>query len=161
MSTPVVSIDKMKVGRKGRGKHWTRAQVEARAKAAQQVTRKKMIMPKMPGWLNEGAREIWKKTLKAMKGYEILDRVDADVLAIYCDAMANYQRATGMVQDEGFVTENIQGTETVSAHVRAAQSYARIVLQYSEKLGLSVSARARLAKKIAEKKEDPNEDLFD
>ena len=157
----IVSFDKMQVGHKGEGKHWTKEQVEKRAEAAQSVKRKSPVKLKMPDWLNDESRLIWKKTLRDMKEFDVLDNVDADALAIYCDAVVNYQLATLEVRERGYTTENAQGTETVSPYVRAAQSYARVVIQYSDKLGLNASARARLAKKKADIEVDPNADLFD
>jgi phage terminase small subunit len=45
--------------------------------------------------------------------------------------------------------------------VKTQLSYARLILQYSDKLGLNANARARLAKRIADEEQDPNADLFD
>ncbi len=158
----VVTYDKMKVGAKGGGKHWTRNQVQARTVAGQKVKPKKRKKLRMPGWLDEAAQAVWKKTLKNMQDYEILEKADEDVLAVYCDAVARYRELTVEIAGEKkYTTVNGQGTETVSPQVRAAQSYARIVQQYAERLGLTANARARLAKKIAEKEDDPNAALFD
>lgn len=151
----------MGVGKKGGGKHWTKKEVEARTKAAQKTIRKKRTNLRMPGWLGEDAQAIWKKTIRDMKGLDILDRVDEDLLATYCDAVARYREATQRVADEGFTTHSAQGGLTVSPYVRAAQSYARIMMQYADKLGLSPNSRARLAKKIADEEADANADLFE
>ncbi len=157
----VVSFDKMKVGKKGNGKHWTKKEVESRTAAAQKMQRKKKVQLICPVWLDEEARRIWKKTLKYMTNLNILDKVDEDVLAVYCDAAARYQDTTLKVRKEGYTIINAQGVEAVSPYVKAAQSYARLMLQYSDKLGLNANARARLAKKIADENDDPNADLFD
>jgi P27 family predicted phage terminase small subunit len=157
----VVSFDKMGVGKKQGGKHWTKTEVKKRAAAAQKTQRKKKVKLICPVWLDDEGRRIWKKTLKNMAGLEILDKVDEDVLAVYCDAVARYQEATLKVREEGYTTINAQGVEIANPNVKIAQSYARITLQYSEKLGLNANSRARLAKKIADNENDPNADLFD
>lgn len=157
----VVTFDKMQVGRKGGGKHWTKDEVERRKAAAQKLQRKKPVKPKPPIWLDDEARQVWKKTLKDLADFDILDKVDSEALAIYCDAVVRYREATLKVREEGYISLNAQGAETVSPYVRAAQSYARIMLQYAEKLGLTPNGRARLAKKIADGEDDPNADLFD
>ena len=157
----VVTFDKMKVGHKGGGKHWTKDEVERRAAAAQKLKRKKPVKMKIPFWLDDAARQVWKKTMKDMAGFDILDKVDEEVLATYCDAVARYQEVTLKVREEGYTTINAQGTESVSPYVRAAQSYARIIMQYADKLGLNPNSRARLAKKLADNEDDPNADLFD
>lgn len=161
MVPQVVSFDKMKVGRKGGGKHWTKSEVERRHQSAQTFQRQKPQKLKMPIWLDDAARQVWKKTLKAMVGYDLLDKLDEDVLAAYCDAVARHQEVTLKIREEGYITTNAQGTETVSPYVRAAQSYARIMMQYADKLGLNVNSRARLAKKKADNPGDPNADLFE
>jgi P27 family predicted phage terminase small subunit len=96
-----------------------------------------------------------------MAGFEILDKVDEESLAIYCDAVARYREAAMKIREEGYTTTNAQGGESVSPYVRASQSYARIMMQYADKLGLTPNSRARLAKKIADENTDPNADLFD
>ncbi len=157
----VVSFDKMGIGKKEGGKHWTKEEVKRRTAAAQPLTRKSPVKLKMPVWLDDEGRRIWKKTIKDMAEFDVLDNVDSDSLAIYCDAVARYQEATLKVRENGYTTENAQGTESVSPYVRAAQSYARVVMQYADKLGLNANARARLAKKKADGGNDPNADLFD
>lgn len=156
----VVSIEKMQVGKKGGGRHWTKDEVERRKAAAQKLKRKEPVKLKMPVWLDDEARQVWRKTLKDMAGFEILDNVDVNTLAVYCDAVARYKEATLKIREHGYVTTNDNGTENVSPYVKTAQSYARLILQYADKLGLSPHSRARLAKKIAEEV-DPNADLFD
>lgn len=151
----------MRVGQKGGGKHWTKEQVEKRAAAAQKLQRKKPAKLKVPIWLDDAARQVWKRTMKDMADFEILDKVDEESLATYCDAVARYRESTMKVREEGYTTTNAQGGESVSPYVRAAQSYARIMMQYADKLGLTPNSRARLAKKIADEKVDPNADLFD
>lgn len=157
----IVSFDKMNVGKKGGGKHWTKDEVERRTAAAQKLQRKKKVNLKMPDWLDEAAQKVWKKTVKDMKGFDILDKVDEDVLATYCDAVARYQETTRMISERGYTTYNAAGSLTTAPWVKAQQSYARIMMQYADKLGLNANSRARLAKKIADAEEDPNADLFD
>jgi P27 family predicted phage terminase small subunit len=151
----------MKVGHKGGGKHWTKEQVAKRAAAAHKVKRKKPVKLKVPFWLDDEARQVWKKTLKDIAGLDLLDKLDEEVLAVYCDAVIRYREATLKVRLNGYTTMNAQGTETVSPYVRTAQSYARIMMQYADKLGLNPNSRARLAKNIADTEDDdPNADLF-
>ena len=157
----IVSFDQMGVGKKGNGKHWTKEQVENRKKASQKFKRQDQNKLQMPIWLDQSARSIWKKTIKNMSGLDILDVIDEDALAIYCDAVAKYIESTLKIKEQGFVSENAQGTESLNPYVKAAQSYARIMMQYADKLGLNPNSRARLAKKIADEEVDPNADLFD
>ncbi|NQX67971.1 phage terminase small subunit P27 family [Paenibacillus alba] len=151
----------MRVGSKNRGKHWTKKEVEDREAAAKKFTRKKPKKMKVPSWLNDEARKVWRKTVKDMEDFDVLDKVDEDVLGAYCDAVAKYQEANNLIEMHGSTEVNAQGNRIVSAHVKMAQGYSRLILAYSNKLGLNADARARLTKKIADGEEDPNAGLFD
>lgn len=157
----VVDFKKMQSGSKGSGKHWTKEEIEKRASAASSFKRKKPVKLRMPDWLNEDAAKVWKKTLKDMKEFEILDKVDEDMLAAYCDTVAKYKDANEKIDGAGYTVMGAMGSEIVNPTVKVAQSYLRLMLQYSEKLGLTANARARLAKKMADGAGDPNADLFD
>lgn len=157
----IVNFDHMRVGAKGGGKHWTEKEVKAREAAAQRFERKTKRKLKIPVWLTDEARKVWRKTVKDMEEFDVLDKVDEDVLGTYCDAVARYQEANDLIEKHGYTEVNAQGNNVVSAHVKLAQSYARIILSYSNKLGLNAESRARLAKKIADGEEDENGDLFD
>jgi len=161
LGNAVLDFSKMQVGRKGGGKHWTKEEVEARQRAAEKLQRKNKKKLKMPSWLGEEAQKVWKKTVRDMKDFDVLDKVDEDVLAAYCDAVARHKELSGIIRENGYTTINATGTETVAPWVRAQQSYARLIIMYSDKLGLNANARARLAKKIADEEIDENADLFD
>lgn len=157
----IVKFDHMRVGAKGGGKHWTEEEVKKREAAAQTFQRKKKKKLKVPEWLGDEARKVWRKTIKDMDEFDVLDKVDEDVLGTYCDAVAKYQEANRLIDEHGYTEINAQGNTVVSAHVKLAQSYARLILSYSNKLGLNADSRARLAKKYADGEEDENGNLFD
>lgn len=158
----VTRFNKMRVGRRGGGKHWTKEEVERREAAAKKLERKKKKKLRMPDWLDREAEKVWKKTIKDMDAFEILDKVDEDVLATYCDTVARYKETTQLIKENGYTEVNAAGSLTVSPYVKVQQSYAKIMMQYADKLGLNANARARLAKNFADGgEEDPNADLFD
>lgn len=157
----VIDFTKMQIGKKGGGKHWTKKEVEARKNAAAKLTRKKKVNLKMPEWLDEAAQAVWKKTIRDMKEFDILDKVDEDVLAAYCDAVARHKELSQIIRDKGYYVLNATGSFVEAPWVKTQLSYARLIVQYSDKLGLNANARARLAKRMADEEVDPNADLFD
>ena len=161
MGNPVIDFSKMQVGQKGGGKHWTKKEVEARQRAAAKMTRAKKKSLKMPDWLDEEAQKVWKKTLRDMKDFDVLDKVDEDVFAAYCDAVARHKELSETIRREGYTIVNASGSLAEAPWVKTQLSYARLIIQYSDKLGLSANSRARLARKIAQEETDPNADLFD
>jgi len=139
MATKVVSVATMEVGKKGQGKHWTHDEINARKDAAESLKREEAIKLKLPAWLGPDAKKIWDKKLKEAGGVDLLDVLDEESLAVYCDSVVKYQKLSK------------QRVLTIESH-KVMQAYSRIIAQYAEKLGFNPSARARLIKKRAEKK---------
>lgn len=140
MSKAPVTTAKMTVGVDGKGRHWTQAEVDARRQATEGLQRKKANVLRCPAWLmgddKKDARAVWNRVKKQAADFDLLDELDADMLAIYCDAVCKYQ-ATG------------------------EQGWARIVAHYADRLGLTPAARARLAQKRALEIVDEFGDEFD
>jgi phage terminase small subunit len=152
MPTKAVSAETMAVGAKGGGKHWTAAEVAARQAAAQALAREKAAKLVPPRWLSKKAREVWFEKLKQVAGLkaanELLDLLDTEMLAVYCDAYVQYQDCAA---------KHIKLVDDV----RELQAWTRILAAYAEKLGFTPSARARLVKKIADKGADRFGKKFD
>lgn len=148
MPTAHVSAENMAVGKKNSGKHWTRAEVDARQAAADAAKRKTRVVLTMPDWLSADAQTIWKKVRRQAAGLEILDNLDAEMLAIYCDALAKYKVISQQIEF-GATDENGQPLPQEDL-IKSAQAWARLAAGYAEKLGFTPAARARLAKKKAD-----------
>lgn len=146
MPTRHVAVETMEIGKKGGGKHWTRAEKQAREDAAevfkrvdtsQQVT--------APIWISEKGREIWEKKIKEIAGLaggnELLDALDSEMLAMFCETVVSY------------VALNKKKRKSGEDH-KTLQAYQRIMLQYSERLGFTPGSRARLVKKRADGREE-------
>ena len=134
----VVSAKTMGVGTDKAGRHWTQAEVNARQAATEKLTRKTPGLLRCPTWLTPDARKVWNRVKKQAADFDLLDELDIDMLAIYCDSVAKYQAEGGQ-----------------------SQSLARLIAMYADKLGLTPSARARLAQKRAAEIVDNFGDEFD
>lgn len=147
MAKNVKNVDNM-------AKHLTRKERDAREEASEKMKRNKvkLVAPDRVK-KNPAAAGYWKKYIKMLKGMEVLDDVDADVLGRLCLIYARMDR----MQDE------LEEMEELSPELlNRIESAERNALSYAQKLGLTPESRARLAKKIAEKPpEDPDADLFD
>lgn len=153
MPTPITSADKMGVGKQAGGRHWTRAEVEARQEAEAAGKREKRVMLKPPAWLGEDALKVWKDIRRKLEGIELLDNLDTELLAIYCDAIVHYRCAARNMANPP------EGMDINDA-IKTTQAWARIVSTYADKLGLTPGGRARLAKRKADKTIDPFSDTF-
>lgn len=128
-------------------KHWTRAQIEARVQAESGMVRQAATL-RMPAWLSDDAQVIWKSVRRKLRGLELLDNLDAEMLAIYCDAVAHYQDVSTKLREPSINNDE---------QIKQAQAWARLVASYADKLGLSPNGRARLAKKKAE--QEPQDEM--
>ncbi|MDR3591571.1 MAG: P27 family phage terminase small subunit [Negativicutes bacterium] len=171
MPGQVVSFDKMQVGSKGGGKHWTKKEVEQRTTAAAGMTRSRVKL-RPPDWLmlDPAAADVWKRTIKRLKGFDVMDDLDSDSLAIYCQAVAGFENLVRnqvpvppKTGDPDLDWERRMTYESAKARrEEEMRKWSRIIVSYAEKLGLTPNGRARLAKKKADKGlKDPNGDLFD
>ena len=131
MPTPPKTTENM-------AKHLTTAERNARQLAESQLKRNKRVYIKAPAWLGDDARVVFERTKAKLRGLEILDDVDADVLALYADAVAKYQQTIKEIKPDDMKS------------ILAAQAWSRLALSFAEKLGISPNARARLAKKRTE-----------
>ena len=137
MPTRAVGVDTMGVGKKGSGKHWTKAQVEARQAAAEGMQREAPTKLRVPGWLNPAARKVWANVIRQARKLDLYDILDTDMLGLYCDAVVQYREIVAQEQ------------KTVD-DIKALQAWARIIAGQADKLGLTPQSRARLIKKKAD-----------
>ncbi|MDU1413451.1 MAG: phage terminase small subunit P27 family [Clostridium sp.] len=120
---------------------------------------------KAPSWLNADAKKEFKRIVTEMKAIEtfenLLSNLDLSMLAIYCNAYANYIELSKLIENEGMVimyTNKAGETNpTISAYVQAQQKYIDVIFKCSSKLGLSVSDRLKL---IVPSMEDLQENKF-
>lgn len=156
-------------------KHWTNAEKERREAAEKGLTRDKVRLT-MPKRVKEDAvaSRYWRTTLHAMKGLELLDNVDADLLAGYCLACAQveemrleYREMRSMTTEtikktlnkviEGQYADDDYPARVIRACVadelavlKSMQGQERLIIGYAKELGLTPNARQRLAKRKAE-----------
>lgn len=120
---------------------------------------------KAPSWLNNDAKKEFKRIVNEMKAIEtfnnLLSNLDLSMLAIYCNAYANYIELSKLIENEGMVimyTNKAGETNpTISAYVQAQQKYIDVIFKCSSKLGLSLSDRLKL---IVPSTEDLQENKF-
>jgi phage terminase small subunit len=153
MPTQAVSAATMDVGKKGRGKHWTKKQKEDRELAAEDLDRKDDARIAPPIWLGKDALELWHKKIAEIAGLnagdELLDALDSEVLAVFCDAVIMYKKISNKKRLK------------IDDH-KLMQTYMLRILGYSDRLGFTPGSRARLVKKRADGgKEDEFGKKFD
>ncbi len=157
MPTPAKSLDNMT-------KHLTKDEIAARASAEADVLPHRKI--KRPSRISKdtGAKRYWASILKDMQGVSILDTLDANTLAIYCEKCARRDEMQAYYQKlrEQYAKDPDNATIRLmiklDAEIKGSED---AILTYASKLGLTPESRNRLAKRLAEQEdEDPDADLF-
>lgn len=144
MPTPPKSTDNMR-------KHLTNSERESRRAVEAGQRRKVRISMHMPKWLSPEAQQVWKDVRRKLKGIDLLDNTDAEMLAVYCDAYAQYKAASAILT-KARVDHSVASKDDIAA----CQSWARLIGSLGEKLGLTPQGKARLARRKA-KDEEPDE----
>ena len=147
---PNVIADKKTRGQK----HRTRAEINALKDAARDLDRVTVVDVKPPAWLSPKARTIFKRKISEIKGLNspdtLLDNLDGDVLAVYCNNLVSYQTLAKK-----------NGTSTVDDH-KLMQTYTLRIIGAAERLGFTPASRARLIRKRAQGQgDDQFKDNFD
>ena len=136
--------------KEGGAKHWTRAQLDAREKAAAQAKRKKPKSINAPKSLSKEGLKIWNRVMASVKGIDLLDNMDTELLEAYCETVAKARELSSRPNDK-------MSTDDVKAY----QAYIRLQKSLANELGLSPASRARLVKKKADQIEDEFGKQFD
>lgn len=154
MPTKAVAAETMEVGKKGGGKHWTAEEVAARKAAANSLKRAEVNIT-APDYLSSGALFVWGRVMNDTKQIELLDNLDVDILAMYCDAVDKYQTLSKSLSEEK-IKDAVGGDALKSSQLvidgdamKMLQGWSRIISSCADKLGFTPGARARLVKKRA------------
>jgi len=153
MPPRTIAARNMGVGKKNGGKHWTRKETSAREDAAKAFERKDSARIAPPTWLSQEALQIWNKKIAEIAGLsggkDLLDALDSEILTLFCDAVVRYKKVS------------TKKRLTIDDH-KLLQTYMLRILGYSERLGFTPDARARLIKRRAdESPEDEFGEKFD
>lgn len=78
----------------GKGKHWTKAEVEARKSSEPKLPKPKALKP--PDWLSDPAKKIFKSYAKQLLDFPsgIICTLDVGTLGRYCDCELSYAEAS-------------------------------------------------------------------
>lgn len=129
------------------GKHLTKSEFEER-QAAEQKIKPKANRIRPPTWLIEPALGEFKRIVKEMKELDVLTNVDVNVLAVYCDAVADYQECAMIIQTEGIsmdYTNNDGHTNRVPHPLLSKKKQlSEQIKSMAVELGLTPSARSKL-----------------
>jgi len=130
-------------GKRGKGKDQQKIEIE---------------VPPCPAWLPKEAKTEWRYIVKELKRYGLITRLDKNVLATHCDAVATYKLATLKLNEKtdgkGFTSCTPNGMAIQSVWLQIKNKAFEQIKSTAPEFGLTPSARARV------KVENPNQKDF-
>lgn len=138
--------------------HLTKAEIEKRL-TAEDSLKPATNKIKCPEWLDDVAKNEWKRIISELKRLELVSNIDVAALAICCDAYSKYIRATTDINKVGLIVSytNKGGNKNVVQNplINVATKYSEIYKKYCSDFGLTPSSRIKLTINKDTGKEEP------
>lgn len=100
--------------------------------------------PRCPSWLEDEAKEEWKRMGKVLEQMGLLTDMDMAAFAGYCQAFARWKEAEEFLTQHGTIVRTPNGYLQQVPQVSIAQTNLKIMLKFCEQFGLTPSARSRI-----------------
>lgn len=128
------------------------------------VTVGKEQLSRAPSWLiDDEAKKEWKRLIKEMDKIEIIGNLDRNNLIGYCNAYANYKKATKELQKAPFCVEKNTRNGVVTVRnplIDIQKLYAEEMRKFASLCGLTIDSRLKAATTKTQKKEEEIEGQF-
>lgn len=138
--------------------HLTLVQKQERQNEEDSVTTGKDQLKTPPKWLiNDVAKKEWRRIIKQLKEINIVGNLDRANLGGYCNAYANYIKATEILKDQTFYVERETRTGNIvvkNPMVDIQQTYAAEMRKFASLCGLTIDSRLKASVAKTEKIED-------
>lgn len=157
----------------GKGKHWTKSEVEDRQNAEIKMPKPKALTP--PTWLSDPAKKLFRKYAKQLLAFPsgIVSTLDVGTLARYCDCELSYGEASAhknawLDECTRLLRESASdgmadladdpmyaaATKEVDFWTGQLVKFEKMARGCATEMGLTVSSRCRLVVPKAEAKEE-------
>ncbi len=101
-------------------------------------------IPECPDFLDEAAKAKWQSLVPELDRLGLLTVVDGDTLAAYCQAWAEFEAATKLLQSEGRTCAGGSGGLKQHPAVSMQRTAWKALREFGSLLGLDPSSRCRL-----------------
>lgn len=111
--------------------------------------------PPCPDWLPDEAKAEWSRQVKQLLAMGVIAEVDRALLAAYCEAWAEFVKASGELATEELVRLTDKGYPVANPLVSIRNAAVERMVRIAAQFGFSPSARARVkAVDKSERKDD-------
>jgi P27 family predicted phage terminase small subunit len=142
----------------------SKAQLEERAQAEQELLGNDDLLGVIPDHLDDLAQEYYKFLISELEISNILCNLDIPLLEQTADCLSKMRQADEIINKEGIILNTIDryGNDLIKEHpaVATKQKYLNQFRALSTQLGLSPASRAQLAGLKLEKQEEEEDPLL-
>lgn len=139
-------------------KHLTKEEIEERKEQEEKLKGNDDLVYKVPRHLSKVEKKIYKFLVSELKESKILCNLDIEILEQTVNAIAKMHECKSFIDEHGIVIAKENGDMVKNPACTAYKEYNAIFNKGMQELGLSPSARSRLAQlniNSRVKKEDP------
>lgn len=102
-------------------------------------------IPEPPKNIHPAALEIWRRVVPALIEAGRVEAVDADALAMYCDAERRQREVAAELEETGYTTCSGQGATVAHPLVTIHNRYAKLAMTLGDRFGLNTKSREAMA----------------
>ena len=114
-------------------------------KRRRNVPTPKAEAPSAPSWLSAEAKAEWKRIVPQLESVGVLATIDRAIVTIYCESWAEFVQMRTAVAESGRTFQTANGYQQQHPNVGMMNNARAAVLRFAQELGLSPSARTRVA----------------
>lgn len=126
-------------------RHSTKKEIEDRKREEGKLKGNNDLVYKAPSYLSKEEKKIYKFLVEQLKNTGILNNLDITILETTVDAIFNMQKAKKIIDEIGLVTKKENGELVRNPATLIYKDYNAIFNKCCMELGLSPSARAKIA----------------
>lgn len=123
--------------------------IERRKSEEKKVKTGSSQLSRPPDWLiDDVAAKEWKRIVKELKKINLIGNLDRNNLGGYCNAFANYVRATNILKDQSYYIDRETRTGVIvvkNPMVDIQRTYAEEMRKFASLCGLTIDARLKAA----------------
>ena len=117
--------------------------------------------PSCPSWLEPEAKKEWRRMAKTLESIGILTEIDKAAFAGYCQAYARWKEAEMFLTKHGTIFKTPSGYIQQVPQVSIAETYLRVMKDFTSEFGLTPAARTRIQINTKEvESDDPMEKML-
>lgn len=101
-------------------------------------------VPEPPAWLSRLSRKHWDEIALSLSRHNIVNELDADMLAVYCSTFARFIELDEKLEEVGMTQITASGYEAETGTFTAWNKLLKPIMAYAKQLGLTPPARVAM-----------------